>query len=139
MGSWDFTGDPDYDGPALPHEIRCNSQWAGRKRHTHRTVADVQRCFQAALAEAAGIQVWPCSWLLEDRYDDGSRYTYECGAPTRYTDKYGSYACDAGHGHLALELQARLGVEYTDDPEEAQALARAGRVPLTMAGAPFPG
>lgn len=138
MGSWDFTGDEDYDGPALRHAIRCNSKWAGLERHDHVTLAEVQSCFRAAHEEARGIEVWPCSWLLEGRYDDSSRYTYPCEAPTRYTDERGSYACEAGHDHIALEVQAEQGIAYTDDAEEAAGLMKAGVRPLTMAGAAFP-
>jgi hypothetical protein len=138
MGSWDFTGDEGYDGPALPHAILCNSKWAGKERHDHVTLAEVRACYRAARDEAAGVQVWPCSWLLEGRYDDMSIYTFECGAPARYTDGRGSYECEAGHDHIALEVQAERGIAYTDDADEARGLMKAGVLPLTMAGAVFP-
>lgn len=138
MGSWDFMGDADYDGPALPHAIRCNSKWAGKDRHEHRTIAEVQACFRAALDEANGVQVWECGWLLEGRYDDGSIYTFECGAPSRFTDEHGSYKCEAGHDHIALVVQAARGIAYASDLEEARGLAKNGVVPLTMAGTVFP-
>lgn len=120
------------------HVIFCTSKWMGQDRHEHGTVAEVRECAQAARDEAAGIPVWKCSWLLEGRYDDGSRYSYPCEAPTRYTDERGSYACLAGHDHIALEVQAEQGIAYTDDAEEAAGLRKAGLQPLTMAGAAFP-
>ena len=120
------------------HVIFCRSKWLGQERHEHGTVAEVKACAMAARDEARGIQVWPCSWLLEGRYDDWSIFTYPCGAPTRYTDARGSYACEGGHDHIALEVQAEMGIAYTDDPAEAAGLRKAGVQPLTMAGAAFP-
>jgi hypothetical protein len=138
MGSYDFAGDEDYDGPAPRHAIRCNSKFAGQERHDHENLLKVQACFRAAQDEAKGIAVWQCSWLLEGRYDDWSIFTYPCEAPTRYTDARGSYECEAGHDHIALEVQYEMGIAYTDDPQEAAGLIKAGVRPLTMAGASFP-
>jgi hypothetical protein len=138
MGSWDFISDPDYDGLPLPHAIRCNSKFAGQERHEHRTIAEVRSCSRAARDEANGIQVWQCSWLLLGRYDDGSTYSYPCEAPARYTDGRGSYECEAGHDHIALEVQAEQGIAYASDRDEALSLMRAGVQPLAMTGGAFP-
>ena len=138
MGSWDFIRDEDYDGPAPRHAIQCNSKFAGQERHTHENLLEVQACFRAAHDAARGVGVWQCSWLLLGRYDDGSTYSYPCEAPTRYTDSRGSYECEAGHDHIALEVQWEQGIAYTDDPAEAAGLAKAGLRPLAMNGAAFP-
>lgn len=132
---WDLYADEAWS-PA--HVIFCRSKWQGQDRHEHGSVAEVKACAQAGIDEASGIQVWPCSWLLLGHYDDGSAYSYPCEAPTRYTDARGSYACEAGHDHIALAVQFEQGIAYTDDADEAAALTKAGVRPLTMAGASFP-
>jgi hypothetical protein len=131
MGSFDRTPE-GYDGPAFPHVINCNSKWNGADRHQHENVAEVRECFQAAADEKRGIRVWPCSWLLEGRYDDGSVFTYECRAPTRYTDERDSYACTRGHDHTPAEVRVEQGWDYAEDAQEAAQLARAGVRPVPM-------
>jgi hypothetical protein len=126
MGNWNIPD--DYDGPPVPHRIRCRSGWEGCTGQ-HATAAEVKSCFQAR-ADGA----WPCSWLLEGRYDDGSRHTYACGAPTRYTDERGSYECDRGHDHVPADVRYEQGWEYAEDADEAKRLVRAGVRPVQLDG-----
>lgn len=133
MGSYDRMPE-DYDGPAPEHVIQCNSKWSHRpERHSHPTVLLVQLCYSAAHDEAHGTEVWPCSWLLEGRNEDGA-YTYECGLPTRYDGDSGGYGCAGGHYHVPMQVMAEQGMTYTDDPLEAEGLAKHGVIPLQMDG-----
>lgn len=147
MGSWDKAPEGFYEfGDGIwnpPHAIVCNSKWDGITRwvnalegecHNHRTVEEVRACYAAARDAAKGIDVWPCSWLLEGRYDDGSKFTYECGAPTRQTAADGSYECIAGHDFVPAQTRWEQGWDYADGPEEAAGLARAGTYPVAMDG-----
>jgi hypothetical protein len=109
------------------HVIFCNSKWSHTPdRHEHRSVDEVRACFEAALAEAAGTDVWPCGWLMEARYSDGSRYSLPCEAPTRFTDDRGSFECAAGHSHVPAQVRWEQGWDYAEDAEEAAYLR--GRV-----------
>ncbi len=140
MGSWDFDDLGDDGVIWHPHRIICRSGWSGQPgRHDHRDVATARACWQAARDEKAGIQVWPCTWLLEGRYDDGSAFTYECGLPSRFTPQHGegSYACDGGHDHVPAEVREAQGWDYAADEDEAALLARAGVRPVQMDGKPF--
>jgi hypothetical protein len=131
MGSFDRVPE-GYDGPAPAHAINCNSKWGGIERHQHESVAQVRECFQAAADEKDGMDVWPCSWLLEGRYDDGSVFYYECGAPTRYTGNRGSYECTRKHDHTPVEVRDEQGWDYAEDAQEAAQLAHAGVRPVPM-------
>jgi hypothetical protein len=134
MGSYDQVPE-GYDGPPPEHAICCNSKWSHKGlRHTHRTVDEVRGCCKAAADERAGTEVWPCSWLLEGHYDDGTSYTYECMLPTRYTGTDGSYECDGGHSHVPAQVRFEQGWDYAEDGHEAQRLARAGVRPVGMDG-----
>lgn len=54
------------------------------------------------------LEVWPCGWLVEVHgcNDEGETWvSYDpCNAPTRPTDTLGSYACENGHAHTAIEI-----------------------------------
>ena len=126
----DYNIPDDYEGLVL-HRILCRSRWEGC-RGQHVTVAEVRQCFEAKRTGA-----WPCSWLIEDRYDDGSPRTFECGAPTQYTDGQGSYECTAGHDFVPPEVRARQGWDYAADRDEAAGLAKAGVRPVQMDGKSF--
>lgn len=129
---WDRYADAAW---APEHVIHCNSKWSGRaERHDHRDVATVRACFQAARDEAAGMLVWPCTWLLEGRYDDGSTYTFECGAPTREVNSLGCYACDHGHDYVPAEVRAAQGWDYAADEGEAALLRQHGVQAVAMNG-----
>ena len=136
MGSFDRMPE-DYDGPAPEHVILCNSKWSHEpERHTHPTVERVMLCYAAARDEARGMMVWPCTWLLEGRYDDGSKFTYECRLPTRYDAEAqdGSYACAGGHDFVPPETRYEQGWDYAADEGEAILLGRAGVRPVQMDG-----
>jgi hypothetical protein len=107
MGSYDRVPE-GYDGPPPEHVIACNSKLYGQERHTHPTVELVKLCYAAARDEKAGRAVWPCSWLMQGRYDDGSTFTYECGLPTRFCDilQDSFYQCDGGHGYVPAQAAA---------------------------------
>jgi hypothetical protein len=117
------------------HVIFCNSRWSHRpERHEHPTVEEVRGCFAAARDEKLGIEVWPCGWLLEGRYDDGTSYSYPCEAPTRMTDDRGSYECAAGHSHVPAEVRAEQGWDYAADDGEAYLLRKWGTEAVAMNG-----
>lgn len=141
MGSFDRKPkdwDQYADAPWAPeHVIFCNSGWDGLERHDHQTVAEVQACYQAAADVKAGTPVWRCGWLMEGRYDDGSKYSYPCEAQTRYTDDRGSYECTAGHSHVPVEIRMEQGWDYAGDEGEAYLLAKAGVMPVRMDGTGF--
>lgn len=143
MGSFDRQPDDwnDFADVAWmpPHVIFCRSNWMGRERHEHRTVAEVRSCCEAARDAAAGIEVWPCTWLLEGRYDDGSKFAYECGAPSRLTPERGegSYACEAGHDHVPAQVRWEQCWDYAEDADEAARLSRNGTRPVAMNGGPI--
>ena len=120
-----------------PHVIFCNSGWDGQERHEHASVAEVQECYQAAHDVMRGVEVWRCGWLLEGRYDDGSRYSYPCEAPTRYVGDRGGYECTAGHNHVPVEVRMEQGWDYAGDEGEAYLLGRAGVLPVGMDGTGF--
>jgi hypothetical protein len=134
MGSYDKMPD-DYDGPAPQHVIWCDSRWSHQSlRHTHPAVELVKLCYAAAADEAKGTEVWPCSWMLEGRGEDGP-YTYECMLPARYTDQRGSYECDGGHHHVPAELRAEQNWDYAGDLEEATGMMRdSGLLPVRPDG-----
>jgi len=136
MGSFDRMPE-DYDGPPPEHVIVCNSKWSHLpEKHSHPTVDLVKACYQAARDQQGGIEVWPCSWLLEGRYDDGSIFHYACGLPTRYDDtrQDGSYHCDGGHDHVPAEVRYAEGWDYTDDPDEALGMMKHGVLPVRPDG-----
>ena len=116
--------------------IFCNSKWGGQARHDHQAVEEVRECYQAARDEAAGTPVWQCGWLLEGRYDDGSRYTFPCEAPARFTPERaeGSYACTRGHDHIPAEVRYAEGWDYAADEDEAELLRRHGTQAVAMNG-----
>jgi hypothetical protein len=123
----------DYDGPAPLHHIVCRSGWEGCNGG-HNVAADVKACFEAKRDGA-----WPCTWLIEGRYDDGSKFTRNCGAPTRYTDEArGIYECSAGHDHVPAQVRAAEGWDYAEDGDEAKRLTFHGTEPRTMAGQAWP-
>jgi hypothetical protein len=137
MGSYDRQPEDwdRYAGAAWApqHVIFCNSKWSARPgRHDHQDTATVRACYQAARDEARGIQVWACTWLLEGRYDDGSTYTFECGAPTR--ESADGYACDHGHDYVTPEARAAQGWDYAADEGEAELLRRYGTQAVAMNG-----
>lgn len=126
MGSFDRMPD-DYEGPPPAHVIYCDSKWSHKGlRHTHESAELVKLCYAAAADERAGKEVWPCSWLLEGRYDDGSAFTYECMLPTRFTREDGSYECDGGHDHVPAQTRCEEGWDYAGDVEEATGMMRHG-------------
>lgn len=131
---WNLYADANW---APEHVIFCNSGLYGRNRHQHQTTAEVRECFQAAQDLAKGIDVWPCSWLVEGTHDDGTKYVYDCNSPTRYTDDRGSYKCTVGHDHVPAEVRAEQGWDYAGDEGEAILLARAGVLPVQMDGTGF--
>lgn len=136
MGSYDRMPE-GYDGPAPEHVITCNSRWSHRaEKHSHPSAELVKVCYLAAADERKGIEVWPCSWLLEGRYDDNTPFSYPCNLPTRYTPERGEgcYECAGGHDHVPPELRYAEGWDYTDDPEEALGLMKNGTVPVQMSG-----
>lgn len=110
------------------HVIFCDSKWTGQGayRHDHETVAEVRDCYAAARDENDGKQVWPCDWLLEGRYDDGSKFAYPCGTPARFLDEDGSFTCVNGHEHISQRVRAELGWEYAEDEDEASRLRGLG-------------
>lgn len=118
------------------HVIFCNSKWMGRERHSHEVVTQVRSCYQAARDMTQGIRAWPCTWLLEGRYDDGSKFTFECDAPTRFTPERGegSYACESGHDHVPAQVRWEQGWDYAEDAEEASRLRRNGVQAVAMNG-----
>ena len=138
MGSFDTAPDgwDDYADIAWtpPHVIFCNSKWMGQERHSHRTAGEVRECFRAAQDTALGVEVWPCGWLLEARYDDGSAYSYPCEQPARYTDERGSHECMAGHGHVPAQVRFEEGWDYAEDADEAAWLRRNGIDAVSMRG-----
>lgn len=116
--------------------FKCGSKWSGC-RGGHGTIAELKACFAWGYRQAAeGDKVWPCTWLVEGRYDDGSIYTYECGALS-YATEHG-YECEAGHDHIDMQWMAENHLAYASDEDEAKALVKAGVQPLTMAGQVFP-
>jgi len=121
------------------HRIRCNSGWwEGRGRHFHAQPFEVKACYAAAAyarqAAASGAATWPCDWLLEGISDeDGSRYTYPCTAPARYTSDDMRYECTAGHSHVPAEARAREGWDYATR-DEAAGLLQAGTTPVPVDG-----
>jgi hypothetical protein len=123
----------DEDGFEIPHLIRCRSAWPACNGG-HATAARVRACYEASRTEGA----WPCSWLTEARYDDGSIYHTECGAVTQYTDDEGSYACERGHDFIPPEVLARRHQAYAEDDAEARQLSRQGVQPLAITGGPYP-
>lgn len=105
------------------HVIFCHSKWSHTPdRHEHQSAEAVRACFAAARDEKAGIDVWPCGWLLEGRYDDGSLYSYPCEAPTRLIGTDGSYECECGHSHVPAQVRFEQGWDYAADAEEAHYL-----------------
>lgn len=123
----DYNVDPDYDGPVY-HVIKCASGWEGCNG-SHEKVWQVKECFVAAQAGH-----FPCDWLVEFRYDDGSRGTRSCGRPAwpHPDDVHGGFQCAGGHEHISQETRIAEGWEYAEDEGEALALAKAGVEPRTM-------
>jgi hypothetical protein len=129
--------DDDFDGFPASHRIVCRSGWAtcnGR----HQTPAEVRACYEAVNTPGA----WPCTWLMEGRYDDGSIYTYECGAATTYTENEkgvqdGRYECARGHNYIPMEVMAAEGLAYASDDDERDRLMRLGVQPLQMDGSVY--
>lgn len=147
MGSYDKMPkgwEESTDEPWLPqHAIGCRSKWSGADRtregsnglHWHETTDVVRSCQQAGADEARGIEVWPCGWLLEGRYDDGSVFTYPCPMPMRVTGP-GRVECDGGHEHVDAQQRYNEGWDYADE-DEADGLVRAGTRPVDMQGRPL--
>lgn len=142
MGSYDPQPDDwnDFaDIPwAPPHAIFCRAIWAGQQdgKHSHQHVDEVRACYKAMHDTKAGIQVWPCSWLLEGRYDDGSIYTYECLAPARFTPERGegAFECSNGHDFIPPQVRYAEGWDYAEDAEEAAHLRKHGIDAVSMRG-----
>lgn len=138
MGSWDPVPEGFYEfGDGIwmpPHEIVCRSDWNGQDKHSHRTVEEVHACYRAKHDVAKGIEVWACGWLMEGRYDDGSKFTYPCEAPTRYVGGRGSFECAAGHDHVPAEVRYEQGWDYASDEEEAHYLRSHGIDAVAMNG-----
>lgn len=122
---------------ASKHRIVCKSNWEGCHGR-HATVAEVRECFEAKRDGA-----WPCTWLIEGLIPTGDpdepyyRGTFECGAPTQYTDDRGSYECTAGHDFIPPEVRQEQGWDYAADRDEAMGLAKAGVLPVQMDGKSF--
>jgi hypothetical protein len=133
MPIYDYNVPDDYDGPLPLHRIVCRSGWyadQGGCPGWHNTAAEVKACFEAKKDGA-----WPCSWVVQSRYDDGSYFYHDCGAPTRYTDEArGIYECDRGHDHVPAEVRQAEGWDYAADQGEAEQLTRNGVRPMQMDG-----
>jgi hypothetical protein len=130
----DFDFDDDFSDVFIPHRIRCSSGWPACPG-SHETVGQVKACYEAAATPDA----WPCTWLMEGRYDDMSIFTYDCGAATTYTEnergvRDGRYECTRGHNHIPMEIMAAQGMAYASDDDEAIQLRRVGVQPLEMSG-----
>lgn len=131
-------GDYFDDGDVyIPHRIRCSSGWEPC-HGWHETVVEVRACCAAANTPGA----WPCSWLMEGRYDDGSAYSYPCNAATTYGVNErgvqdGRYECTRGHSHLPMEVMAAQGMAYASDDGERDRLLSVGVQPYEMSGAVY--
>jgi len=117
----------DYDEDRVPHTIRCTSKW-GTCNGAHATAGEVKDCWRKVRTPGA----FPCSWLIELRYDDGSIYHAECGALSLETAH--GYSCEAGHSHMDMQYMAERGMAYAEDSEEARRLISVGVQPLDMQG-----
>ena len=114
--------------------FKCTSKWTGCNGG-HTSIAELKTCFSWGYREAGGEKVWPCSWLLEGRYDDGSAYTYECGALSYEIE--GGYTCERGHEHRDMQWMHEHGMAYASDTLEAAALTRRGVQCLMPDGSPY--
>lgn len=99
------------------------------KRH-HATIEAVKACYAGEL--------FTCDWLVErhlqvDEYEwDPEPTILPCGAEAWSTPT--GHTCASGHEHVNLESQARLGLAYSDDRDEALVLAAAGVTALQPDG-----
>jgi len=114
----------------MTHRIRCDSRLDGLAPHDHSALDEVRACHDARRDQLAGIEFWPCTWLIAVRGEDGFMTDRECRLPARFTDEEGSYACLGGHDHIALERQFREGIEYASDEHELDRLTRQGKVAI---------
>lgn len=73
-------------------------------------------------AKAAGVDVWPCGWMVEDRSipepDSYSDLLRPCGAPAMAHADGNGFGCAAGHSH-------RSNVEWYE-ADEVAALTKTG-------------
>jgi hypothetical protein len=124
--AWIDTGDGGYNW------FKCGSKWTGCNGG-HATIAQLKTCFAWGYRQAAeGYKVWPCDWLVEGRYDDGSIFTYPCGALAYEIE--GGHTCEAGHEHFTEQWMAEHGMAYASDEEEAALLGKYGVQPLLPDG-----
>ena len=100
----------------------------GKCKLPHSYVAQVRHCYGLP-----DLTVWPCSWLMEGRDEDGVTY-YDCGARTRFRADGTGYDCDLGHEHTYAEAREAQGWDYAEDAEEAKRLARVGVAAREMDG-----
>ncbi len=131
----------DEEGEPLTPMIRCTSGWGGRPAfqengkglpHHHASAAEVKDCYRKVRTPGG----FPCSWLIELPYDDGTTCAVECGALSLETEH--GYSCEAGHSHTDAQYMAEQGLAYASDDEEARRLMKAGVQPLTMVGQVYP-
>lgn len=75
-----------------------------------------------------------CRWLIRDVYRDADGWPEEqivdCGAEVAVGDD--GWICAAGHEHVSMEAQERLGIAYAEDAYDAAVIARGGRTPVPM-------
>ena len=117
----------DYSDYDIPHHIVCKSGWEGCFGG-HEKIWQVKECFEAKRAGD-----FPCNWLVEFSYDDGSRGTRDCGRPARILPGDGnSFECNGGHEHISQERRIEEGWEYAEDEGEARNLVFAGVEPRTF-------
>lgn len=114
--------------------FKCTSKWTGCNGG-HGTIAELKTCFAWGHRQAAGEEVFPCNWLVEDRYDDGSAFTRDCGALAHPIE--GGFTCERGHEHRSEQWMHDHGMAYASDELEAAALTRQGVQALLPDGSPF--
>ena len=85
-----------------------------------------------------------CGWMVEHRgqwveyeVEPGEWYgewtepgVRECGAKVTETDR--GWTCDAGHGHVFMEVRHAEGWDYAEDDGDAMNLTKAGTEPRDL-------
>jgi hypothetical protein len=97
------------------------------KAHTD-SVSAVKACYAEAFV--------PCGELVSRGYDEfGTIMTEECGAHCTINDR--GWFCEYGHSYINMETRWRERIEYSDDPDEAAALAGMGITVIRTGGIPI--